>query len=150
VARGGTGGPVGVAPPVSGKHDRAVGEGNRLVTVVFDVSDLDRSAALYRDAFGLDLHLTDHHGDDRWTSGRHAATSWTDGEFMHFALYQSKDAASTSRAQVGFRVSDLDEAHRRAVTAGVEVVHHPKPQPWGRSARYRDPDGNIIELTQGS
>ena len=29
-----------------------------------------------------------------------------------------------------------------------EVVHAPKEQPWGRSGRYRDPDGNIVELTQ--
>jgi predicted enzyme related to lactoylglutathione lyase len=122
---------------------------SRPVAVVFTVSDLDRAAQLYRDAFGLELHSSDHHGADQWTSGRHAAASWTDGAFMHFALYQSKDGATTSRAQVSFRVLDLDEAHRRAVTSGVEVVHDPAVQPWGRSARYRDGDGNIIELTQG-
>jgi len=34
------------------------------------------------------------------------------------------------------------------MSAGVEVVHGPKSQPWGRSARYRDFDGNVIELTE--
>jgi catechol 2,3-dioxygenase-like lactoylglutathione lyase family enzyme len=83
-----------------------------------------------------------------WYAPADATVSWTDGEFVHFALYESKDGSSTSGAQIAFRVNDLDGAHRPAVDAGAEVVHGPKPQPWGRSARYRDNDGNIIELTQ--
>lgn len=122
----------------------------RLVTVVLVVSDLDRSIALYSRAFGLNLHVDDHEGDDPWTSGRHAATSWTTGEFIHFALYETKDGNHTTGAQVAFRVADLDSAHEPAQQTGVEVVHAPKDQPWGRSARYQDPDGNIIELTQPS
>jgi len=125
-----------------------VDDTERLVTVVFTVSDLDRAVKLYRDGFGLDLHVGDHHGDDTWTSGRHAATSWTDGAFMHFALYESKDGSSTHRAQIAFRVRDVNAAHQRAVEAGAEVVHGPKRQPWGTSARYRDADGNVIELTE--
>jgi len=120
----------------------------RLVTVVFTVSDLDRAADFYSGAFGLDLHMGDHHGDDPWTSGRHAAISWSDGELMHFALYETKDGAVTTGAQIAFRVRDLDAAHARAVEAGAVVVHGPKPQLWGTSARYRDDDGNVIELTQ--
>jgi predicted enzyme related to lactoylglutathione lyase len=120
----------------------------RLVAVVLEVADLDRSMALYRDGFGVDFHVGDHEGDDRWTSGRHAATSWTDGAFMHFALYETKDGSTSTRSQIGFAVDDLDDAHARAVGAGAEVLHEPKPQPWGRSARYRDLDGNVIELTQ--
>jgi hypothetical protein len=63
-------------------------EGNRVVTVVLEVSDLDASVALYRDGFGLDLHVADHQGaahgaGDRWISGRHAAVSWTEGSFFH-------------------------------------------------------------------
>ena len=120
---------------------------NRLVAVVLTVTDLDRAVQLYRAGFGLDLHVDDHQGDDVWTSGRHAATSWTKGAFVHFALYASEDGEATSRTQIAFRVDDLEAAHRRAVAAGAEVIHDPKPQPWGRSARYRDFDGNVIELT---
>jgi predicted enzyme related to lactoylglutathione lyase len=120
----------------------------RLVTVVLTVSDLDSAVSLYADGFGLDFHISDHQGDDPWTSGRHAATSWTDGAFMHFALYETKDGATTAGAQIAFRVADIESAHRRAVRAGAEVIHEPKSQPWGTSARYRDGDGNIVELTQ--
>jgi predicted enzyme related to lactoylglutathione lyase len=125
-----------------------VGSANRLVAVVMEVADVDRSLTLYRDAFGLDLHVDDHAGDDHWISGRHAATSSIEGEFIHFALYASKDGSTTTRAQVAFRVDDLDAAHTRALDAGAELIHAPKDQPWGRSARYRDHDGNVIELTQ--
>lgn len=121
---------------------------DRLVTVVLTVADLDRSMALYRDGFGLDLHIGDHDGDDPWTSGRHAATSWTDGAFTHFALYATKDGSTTSGAQIAFRVDDLEQAHGAALAAGAQVLHGPIVQPWGRSARYGDPDGNVIELTQ--
>lgn len=119
----------------------------RLVTIVLTVSDLDRSVALYRDAFGLDLHVDDHEGDDPFASGRHAATSWTEGAFLHFALYASKDGSTTSGAQIALRVDDLAAAHDRAVAAGAAVIHGPVAQPWGRSARYRDLDGNVIEIT---
>ena len=121
----------------------------RLVTVVLTVSNLERAVLTYRDGFGLDLHIDDHEGDDVWTSGRHAACSWRDGAFLHFALYETKvETETTTAAQVALRVPDLDAAHERAVSAGVHVVHEPKLQPWGRSARYRDADGNVIELTQ--
>ena len=49
---------------------------------------------------------------------------------------------------VVFRVEDLDAAHRQALDAGAVPFHDPMPQPWGRSARYADHDGNIIELTE--
>ena len=54
----------------------------------------------------------------------------------------------TSGAQLSFHVDDLDQAHRAAITAGAEVLHEPRAEPWGRSARYRDDGGNVVELTQ--
>ena len=129
-----------------------MGDGGRLAAVVLEVSDLDRSARLYQEAFGADLHRSDHRGgdhgaDDRWISGADAAVTWEEGAYLHFALYKAR-VAPTAGAQVSFRVDDIDEAHAAAVAAGAEVLHEPRPEPWGTSARYRDPDGNVIELTQ--
>jgi predicted enzyme related to lactoylglutathione lyase len=98
-----------------------------MAIVLIEVADVERSAVLYRDAFGIDLHLDDHEGGaagagDRWTSGRH---------------------------QIGFVVDDVAEAHRVAVAAGAEVIHGPREEGnWGSTARYRDFDGNVISLTQ--
>ena len=60
----------------------------RLVTVIFEVSDLDRSTTLFRDAFGLDLLPGDNEVDDRWIGGRHTEISWREGSYLHFALFR--------------------------------------------------------------
>ena len=119
----------------------------RLVAVILEVSDLDSSAALYQNAFGLDLHPGDNGVDDRWIGGRHAEISWREGAYLHFALYPAK-GRPTSGAQITLSVDDIDNAHLAAVRAGVHVLHEPRTEPWGRSARYEDLDGNVIELTQ--
>ena len=126
----------------------------RLTLVVLEVADVERSVRLYREGFGLDLHVGDHEGaihgaEDRWTSGVHGACSWTDGAYLHFALYQAKADGPTHLAQVGFHCDDLASAHERALAAGAELVHAPREEPWGSTARYRDPDGNVVSLTQG-
>ena len=122
--------------------------GNRIVAVVIEVADLERSARLYREAFGVELKRPDDHGgDDRWISGAHCATSWTEGAFLHFALYEAKSEPPRN-VQIGIQVPDIDAAHAAACAAGAEVIHEVREQPWGRSARYRDLDGNVIELSQ--
>jgi predicted enzyme related to lactoylglutathione lyase len=122
-------------------------EHGRLVAVILEVSDLDSSAALYRDAFGLDLHPGDNRVDDQWIGGRHAEISWKEGAYLHFALYPAKERP-TSGAQITISVDDIDNAHAAAVRAGARILHDPRSEPWGRSGRYEDLDGNVIELTQ--
>jgi len=115
----------------------------RLVAVILEVSDLQRSTTLYRDGFGLDLHPGDNGGDDRWIGGPHAELSWTEGEYLHFALYPAKKGP-TSCALISLRVDDIEVARE----AGARVLHEPRDEPWGRSGRYEDFDGNVVELTQ--
>jgi predicted enzyme related to lactoylglutathione lyase len=122
-------------------------EHRRLVAVILEVSDLESSAGLYRNAFGLDLQAGDNGVDDRWTGGRHAEISWREGAYLHFALYPAKEQP-TSGAQISLSVDDIDSAHEKAVRGGALVIHEPRTEPWGRSARYKDFDGNVIELTQ--
>jgi len=119
----------------------------RLEAVILEVADLEKSEVLYREGFGLPLHPGDNQVEDRWIGGRHAEISWRDGAYLHFALYRAKQQP-TSRVQLAFAVDDIDEAHAAAVRSGARVVHEPRPEPWGRSGRYQDFDGNIIELTE--
>jgi predicted enzyme related to lactoylglutathione lyase len=120
----------------------------RLVAVILAVADLDRSTTLYRDAFGTDLHPGDNGGNDRWTGGQHAEISWMEGAYLHFALYPAKGRRPTIGAQISLSVDDIDGSHARAVKAGATVLHEPRTEPWGRSSRYEDFDGNVVELTQ--
>ncbi|MFI4975271.1 MAG: VOC family protein [Caulobacterales bacterium] len=121
----------------------------RLVTVILEVSDLAAAVRFYRDLIGLDLHegADNEAGDDRWISGAHAAISWNGGAFLHFSLYAAKEEP-TRGAQIAFDVDDLATLHQRLVSAGVRAAHPPRPEPWGLSARYYDPDGNVVGLTQ--
>jgi predicted enzyme related to lactoylglutathione lyase len=122
-------------------------EGRRLEAVILEVTDLEKSVVLYREGFGLPLHPGDNGVEDRWIGGRHAEISWTDGAYLHFALYAAKEQP-TSRTQVTLTVDNIDDAHAAAVRAGARVIHEPRNEPWGRSGRYEDFDGNVIELTQ--
>jgi len=58
---------------------------------------------------------------------------------------------------VALNASDLDRSvafyrdafsHAHALSAGAEVVHDPRDEPWGATSRYRDPDGNLVSITQ--
>lgn len=122
----------------------------RLSFVALNVSDLERSLAYYRDAFGIDFHMgTNEPVSDPWTGGHHAAFSWTEGAFLHFAIFPAAppERPASHDAQLGFHVEDIASAHARAVAAGAEVVHEPRPEPWGTTARYRDPDRNLVSVT---
>jgi catechol 2,3-dioxygenase-like lactoylglutathione lyase family enzyme len=120
----------------------------RLILVVLEVERLEASLRFYRDQLGIALvEDKDHGGGDRWISGDHAALSWRGGAFLHFALYQSKGVI-TRDAQIGFPVPNLNETHLRLKAAGVPVIHEPRKEPWGETARYRDPDGNSVSLTE--
>ena len=122
----------------------------RLILIVLEVEDLECSIRFYRDHLGIPLKLDIHHGGtDRWISGDHAAHSWREGGFLHFALYKSKGVV-TRNAQIGFATSNLADAHKRLIEAGAKVEHGPRDEPWGKTARYRDPDGNSVSLTQSA
>jgi predicted enzyme related to lactoylglutathione lyase len=72
---------------------------------------------------------------------------WRAGACLHFALYPAKEKP-TSGAQIALSIEDIDSAHAAPVRAGAYVLHEPRTEPWGRSRRYEDFDGNVIELTQ--
>ena len=119
----------------------------RIILPVLEVEDVERSLAFYQGLLGIPLRRDlDHGGGDRWISGDHAAHSWHDS-FLHFALYKSKGVV-TRDVQIGFPAGDLDAMHAKLVAAGVPVDVIPRDEPWGRTARYRDPDGNSVSLTQ--
>jgi predicted enzyme related to lactoylglutathione lyase len=119
--------------------------GTRLVFVALRVRDLEASARFYREAIGIPLRVAGGSGEEV-----HREYSWTDGAYLHFALFPARAGAETANVEVAFFVDDLDAAHERAAAAGAEVESEPEEQPWGRTAGYRDPDGNLAWLTERS
>ena len=125
----------------------------RLTFVALSVSDLAASARFYRDILGIPLEDATHDADkkDPWYGGEHAAFSWTDGAFIHFALYPhfEPERPVATAAQIGFQVVDFDSVHGRVRDSGAKIVSEPRSEPWGKTARYLDPDGNIVSITEG-
>ena len=101
------------------------------------VTDLDRCVDFYR-ALGIPLKV-DAHG-----SYHHAEHSFHD-PYFHFALFPKEAAREPA---LGLFVEDLDAAHERLVGMGAQVDRAPYVAPWGREARYLDPDGNLISITE--
>lgn len=113
---------------------------SRLVFVALRVRDLAASAWFYREALGIPL-------ETGRPPGPHAEVSWKDGAYLRLALLPVGHDA-TENAEIGFFVDDVEAMHAGAVAAGAEVVHEPRDETWGRTAAYRDPDGNLVTLTQ--
>jgi predicted enzyme related to lactoylglutathione lyase len=129
-----------------------VSEDPRLTFVALSVSDLQSSLEFYRRILGIPLRDESHDSEnnDPWYGGAHAAYSWTEGAFIHFALYPSRmpERPVATALQIGFHIDDFDEVHRNVVAAGVKVLQTPRTEPWGTTARYLDPDGNIVSITE--
>ena len=50
--------------------------------------------------------------------------------------------------EIGFSVRELAGAHHRATRHGAAPLRPPHDRPWGRTAAYRDPDGNVFVLVE--
>ena len=122
---------------------------NRMTSVSVWASDLEATARFYRDFLGFELDEPHRHdGGD----GLHHDLVWGDFEtgdvvMLHIALAEGRP--KTSGVQLGFGVDDLSRVHDRAGELDVPVVEEPHDEPWGRNAKYADPDGNIVSLSEG-
>ena len=88
------------------------------------------------------------HGADTEPHVHASWGEWTPGDpsLLMLNIYPASGAITMSH--IGFVVGDLAAAHVRLVEGHVEVVRAPEDRPWGRTAAYRDPDGNTVFLTE--
>jgi predicted RNase H-like nuclease/predicted enzyme related to lactoylglutathione lyase len=110
-----------------------------LGVVTLRVRDLAASAGFYREAFGV-----------LFEPGRpqpRVDASGKDRGHLELAL-ATADRDVTENAELGFFVDNVEAAHARAVAAGAEVVRAPHEERGRRMAAYRDPDGNLVTVTQ--
>jgi uncharacterized glyoxalase superfamily protein PhnB len=56
-------------------------------------------------------------------------------------------ATAAERVILDFEVEDIDASYARLAALALTWVMPPTDQPWGtRSAMFRDPDGNLVNL----
>jgi catechol 2,3-dioxygenase-like lactoylglutathione lyase family enzyme len=102
--------------------------------------DFDAQRAFYRDVLGLRERET---GDD-WAE-------YDVGAGLSFELLRRTDEPEydARRYQVGFVVDDIrsarDELLSRGVTPITDVIEGSEGASW---AYFRDPEGNVFEITQ--
>lgn len=121
----------------------------RLIEIELRVADVERSRRFYRDLVGVPVGDLETHGAD---SEPHAHATWgewsTSGpSLLMLNIYPAREGGATA-AHIGFSVADLDGVNERLRAAAVVVVRPPEERPWGRTAAYRNPDGNTVFLTE--
>jgi catechol 2,3-dioxygenase-like lactoylglutathione lyase family enzyme len=98
---------------------------------VFEVADIDRSLAFYRDVLGLTPYF-------RWQDN--AAGLYT--ESLELYLARTEHPAPS---RVAVFVDDADAALEQYRAAGAEIATDIETMPWGlRGFTVRDPDGNLV------
>ena len=78
------------------------------------------------------------------------------GRGTYFVLTRSSGKASGSHTQMAFRVSDIESEVRDLQRRGVTFEEYETPKtvdgiatiPIGRTAWFRDPEGNLIGMIQ--
>lgn len=112
-------------------------------TIIF-VSDMGRSVMFYRDVLGLPLKFESPGWTEFATEGTTLALHPGD------ATGEPDDPARTpaGRCRPGLSVHDLDAFHERMIDHGVPCVEKPEERFGARLAKYVDPDGLAIGISE--
>ena len=60
----------------------------------------------------------------------------------------SKNWAPAKTPPIALIVPDCRKTHQELSSRGVEFPQAPVEHPWGTSATFKDPDGNLFSITQ--
>ncbi|GAA2610029.1 MerR family transcriptional regulator [Paractinoplanes durhamensis] len=109
----------------------------RPVQLRIQVADVRKAAAFYTAAFDVVFN--------------EAISSLQFGTYRsdRFFLITLEEGGGPSGSRFGLLVDDVDAAHGRALAAGGAEHHPPADFAWKpRTSCVRDPDGNLIDLSQ--
>lgn len=105
------------------------------------VSDMDRSLEFYGDTLGLDIEQQ----EDDW--------SLVVAGSVRIGLNGRNEESSGGEggAVIAFDVSDdIETAVDELKGSGIEIAGEVSEHPWGKVATFLDPDGNELQLFEGT
>lgn len=131
-----------------GEHGRE-GYGPRHVLTILAVTDLARSVAFYRSAFGwsspveVPVYVEFALPDGR-RLGLYERRSFASNTGR---LPQAAEDGEITATELYLHCDELDETIRRLRAAGSRELSPRAPRPWGDEAAYHaDPDGNVLAV----
>jgi len=103
----------------------------KIENITFPVKDLKKAVSFYEKVLGLKKR-------DEWSN----YATFNIGDMM-----LGLDPESKGELGIFMRVADVDTEYRTLKEKGVQFVTEPKDQYWGgRTATFKDPDGNEFIL----
>ena len=111
-------------------------EATRLTYVIQFVSDMAEAVAFYRDVLGLPLKFQSPY----WSEFATGTTG--------LALHPASAANPAGTVQLGFGVPDLAAFYARLSAAGVTFTQPPTLEEGRLLARFLDPQGKEISVSQ--
>lgn len=114
------------------------------VTIIFNVTDIDRTQRFYREHLGLDFQRIedDEHGAFLM------ASIGTDIEVMAFR--GDPKPGNTPNVVFNLPGGGIDTVIASLAAAGIEIVTPVSEAPGGWFGDFRDPDGHIVSFYQSS
>jgi DNA-binding transcriptional MerR regulator len=113
----------------------------RPVQIRIKVAEVRAAAGFYTAAFDVVFNES--------ISSLQFGTYRSDGFFLITLEERDQTGSEHGGTRFGLLVADLNAAHDRAIDAGGVEVHPPADFAWKpRTSCVRDPDGNVIDLSQ--
>lgn len=112
------------------------------VTIIFNVADIERTRAFYRDRLGIQFERYDEEDGSAYLMTRI-------GQEVDLMVFKG-DPKPGNTPNVVFGLADggIDTLIERLASAGVEIVTPVSEAPGGWFADFRDPDGQIVSFYQ--
>jgi len=127
----------------------------KITVVTLVVTNQARSLEFFTEKVGFEKKTdVSPPGGSRWVS------VGPKGQDLEMALWEvgsavdpsqkdlSKNWASAKAPPIVLVVPDCRKAHQELSARGVVFLHAPVDHPWGTSATFKDPDGNLFSMSQ--
>jgi predicted enzyme related to lactoylglutathione lyase len=127
----------------------------KIMVVTLVVTNQTRSLDFFTEKVGFEKK-----SDYTTPGGYRYVTVAPKGDGLEVALWEVGSAADPSQKEVSknwspgrsppiiIRVPDCRKSHHEMSARGVEFLQPPLEHPWGTSATFKDPDGNLFSLNQ--